>query len=105
MVLSTVLMLTVMEDGYLLNNLSPCRFRLQSEVVRSFSCSQSGASGTPNFVNAGPGLPFNEGDADGALLDYDNDGLLDISIFGDSKYERNYPEETKGPVRFDATGR
>ena len=36
------------------------------------------------------GLPFNEGDIDGALIDFDNDGLLDISISRDNKYERNY---------------
>ncbi|MEE2787613.1 MAG: CRTAC1 family protein [Myxococcota bacterium] len=53
-----------------------------------------GASGEPNFVNMfiERGLPFNEGDVDGAIIDYDNDGLLDLSISRDSKYERNYPE-------------
>ena len=53
-----------------------------------------GASGTPGFVNEflARGLPFNEGDVDGALIDFDNDGRLDASISRDSKYEKNYPD-------------
>ena len=38
------------------------------------------------------GLPFNEGDVDGALIDFDNDGRLDISISRDKKYEKSYTE-------------
>jgi len=38
------------------------------------------------------GLPFNEGDVDGALMDYDNDGRIDISISRDKKYESSYTE-------------
>ena len=38
------------------------------------------------------GLPFNEGDVDGALIDYDNDGRLDLSISRDRKYERRYAD-------------
>jgi hypothetical protein len=38
------------------------------------------------------GLPFNEGDVDGAWVDFDNDGRLDISISRDRKYEGNYTE-------------
>lgn len=36
------------------------------------------------------GLPFNEGDVDGAAVDFDNDGHLDLSISRDRKYEGNY---------------
>ena len=36
------------------------------------------------------GLPFNEGDVDGAVVDFDNDGLMDLSISRDNKYEKNY---------------
>lgn len=36
------------------------------------------------------GIPFNEGDVDGAMVDFDNDGLLDLSISRDRKYERAY---------------
>lgn len=36
------------------------------------------------------GLPFNEGDIDGALIDFDNDGRLDISLSRESKYEGGY---------------
>jgi hypothetical protein len=39
------------------------------------------------------GLPFNEGDIDGALVDFDNDGRLDISISREDKYEDRYPDE------------
>jgi len=40
------------------------------------------------------GLPFNEGDVDGAIIDFDNDGRLDLSVSRDRKYEvdRGYPE-------------
>ena len=37
-------------------------------------------------------LPFNEGDVDGASVDFDNDGRLDLSVSRDKKYERNYGE-------------
>ncbi|MFT6145700.1 MAG: hypothetical protein ACJARS_004121 [bacterium] len=36
------------------------------------------------------GLPFNEGDVDGGIVDIDNDGRLDLSISRDRKYESNY---------------
>lgn len=53
-----------------------------------------GADGGFAFENQwlARGLPFNEGDVDGALLDFDNDGRLDISISRDSKYESGYPD-------------
>ena len=40
-------------------------------------------------------LPFNEGDVDAALVDFDNDGRLDISLSRERKYERRYehPEQ------------
>ena len=38
------------------------------------------------------GLPFNEGDVDGALVDFDNDGRFDLSISRDKKYEGSYDE-------------
>lgn len=38
------------------------------------------------------GLPFNEGDVDGAFVDFDNDGRLDISLSREDKYEENYAE-------------
>jgi hypothetical protein len=38
-------------------------------------------------------LPFNEGDVDGAVVDFDNDGCLDLSLSRDPKYEANYTEE------------
>ncbi|MBC8067724.1 MAG: CRTAC1 family protein [Deltaproteobacteria bacterium] len=38
------------------------------------------------------GLPFNEGDIDGAFVDFDNDGRLDISLSRESKYEANYDD-------------
>jgi hypothetical protein len=38
------------------------------------------------------GLPFNEGDVDGAMVDFDNDGRLDLSLSRDTKYENSYDE-------------
>jgi len=38
-------------------------------------------------------LPYNEGDIDGALVDFDNDGRLDLSISREDKYEDRYPDE------------
>lgn len=38
------------------------------------------------------GLPFNEGDVDGAMADFDNDGRLDLSASRDRKYEEGYSE-------------
>jgi hypothetical protein len=35
-------------------------------------------------------LPNNEGDVDGAAVDFDNDGLVDLSLSRDNKYEGNY---------------
>ncbi len=58
---------------------------------------------TQLLVNAGPaagytfnneflarGLPFNEGDVDGAMVDFDNDGRMDLSVSRDRKYEPAY---------------
>jgi hypothetical protein len=36
-------------------------------------------------------LPYNEGDVDGAAIDFDNDGSIDLSISRDNKYEAAYP--------------
>jgi len=36
------------------------------------------------------GIPFNEGDIDAAIVDFDNDGLLDLSLTRDAKYEGSY---------------
>ncbi len=36
------------------------------------------------------GLPFNEGDIDGGVVDFDNDGRLDLSVSRDNKYESGY---------------
>ena len=35
-------------------------------------------------------LPFNEGDIDAATMDFDNDGLTDLSVTRDNKYEPGY---------------
>ena len=39
------------------------------------------------------GLPFNEGDLDGALIDFDNDGRLDLSFSREKKYEAGYDDD------------
>ncbi len=49
--------------------------------------------GTGTFTRlAESGLPFNEGDIDAGLIDFDGDGWLDLSITRDPKYEANYDE-------------
>jgi hypothetical protein len=55
----------------------------------------SGSGGGYTFTNAWQqrGLPFNEGDIDAALVDFDNDGRLDISLSRESKYEPNYSDD------------
>ncbi len=35
-------------------------------------------------------VPFNEGDIDAAAVDFDNDGLVDLSVTRDKKYEGSY---------------
>ena len=51
-----------------------------------------GAAGGFAFKNEflARGLPFNEGDIDTGLADFDNDGRLDFAITRDNKYEPNY---------------
>jgi hypothetical protein len=42
-------------------------------------------------------IPFNEGDVDGAAVDFDNDGLMDLSASRERKYESAYTtDEQKG---------
>ena len=36
------------------------------------------------------GLPFNEGDVDASVVDFDNDGRPDLALSRDKKYEPNY---------------
>ncbi len=50
--------------------------------------------GTGHFEDATQAynLPFNEGDIDAAMVDFDNDGRLDLSLTRDPKYEANYDE-------------
>jgi enediyne biosynthesis protein E4 len=49
------------------------------------------------FVNAflDQRLPFNEGDVDGAMVDFDNDGRLDLSMSRDRKYEVSYDKRAQ----------
>jgi len=43
------------------------------------------------------GLPYNEGDIDAAIVDYDNDGRLDLAVTRTDKYEASYTDpEQKG---------
>ena len=56
-----------------------------------------GAAGGWRFVNEflERNLPFNEGDVDGATVDFDNDGRLDLSISRERKYEGSYTTEAQ----------
>jgi enediyne biosynthesis protein E4 len=52
----------------------------------------SGSTGGYTFENAwlAKGLPYNEGDVDAAMIDFDNDGRMDISLSRTDKYESGY---------------
>jgi hypothetical protein len=53
-----------------------------------------GPSAGFTFVNEATSrqFPFNEGDVDGATVDFDNDGRIDVSVSRDKKYEKSYTE-------------
>ena len=55
----------------------------------------TGATGGYKFENAwlDRKLPYNEGDVDLSLVDFDNDGLLDIGLSRTDKYETGYASE------------
>jgi hypothetical protein len=55
----------------------------------------TGAAGGYTFENAwlARGLPYNEGDVDAGLVDFDNDGRMDISLSRTDKYESGYTTE------------
>jgi hypothetical protein len=55
----------------------------------------TGAAGGYTFENAWlqRGLPYNEGDVDAGLVDFDNDGRMDISLSRTDKYESGYTTE------------
>ncbi len=57
----------------------------------------SGAAGGFTFTNAWleKQLPYNEGDVDAATIDFDNDGLIDISLSRTDKYEAGYTTEAQ----------
>ncbi len=41
------------------------------------------------------GLPYNEGDIDAAMVDFDNDGRLDLAVTRTDKYEGRYTDEAQ----------
>jgi hypothetical protein len=55
----------------------------------------TGPEGGYAFVNQflDRGLPFNEGDVDAGMADFDNDGLIDLSVSREDKYEDSYIDE------------
>lgn len=59
----------------------------------------TGATGGYTFENAwlARKLPYNEGDVDAGMVDFDNDGRMDISLSRTDKYEGSYiSEEQRG---------
>jgi hypothetical protein len=55
----------------------------------------AGFAFTNEFLDRG--LPYNEGDIDAAMVDFDNDGRLDLSLTRTDKYEGSYfDNEQKG---------
>jgi len=94
----------VNNDGYLDLFVTAISHPVDSDYSRKWS------DPTTMLINQGPdagyafvnrflekGLPFNEGDVDGAVVDFDNDGCLDLSLSRDKKYEGGYTDdEQKG---------
>jgi enediyne biosynthesis protein E4 len=86
-------------DGYLDVFLATISHPVDGDYLRKWS------DPTQVLINRGPeagyafenatsrlSVPFNEGDIDAAIIDFDNDGRLDLSLSRENKYERNYPE-------------
>lgn len=57
------------------------------------SGSEQGHAFTNVFLDRG--LPYNEGDIDAAMVDYDSDGHLDLSVTRDNKYEGSYTADAQ----------
>jgi len=86
-------------DGYIDIFLATISHPVDTDYLRKWSDpSQLLINGGPDsgykFTNEflERGLPFNEGDIDGAMVDFDNDGLLDLSLSRDMKYESGYDD-------------
>ena len=89
----------VNNDGYLDIFMSTISHPSNSDYSRKWSdptqlLINQGPDGDYGFVNEFQerGLPFNEGDVDAALVDFDNDGRFDLSLSRDKKYENNYDD-------------
>ncbi len=86
-------------DGYLDILMSTISHPSNSDYSRKWSdptqlLINQGPDGDYGFINEFQEreLPFNEGDVDAALVDFDNDGRFDISLSRDKKYENNYDD-------------
>ena len=89
----------VNNDGYLDIFMSTISHPSNTDYSRKWSdptqlLINQGPDGDYGFVNEFQerGLPFNEGDVDAALVDFDNDGRFDLSLSRDKKYENNYDD-------------
>jgi len=90
----------VNNDGYLDVFTTAISHPVSSDYKRKWSdptvlLINQGPTGNYSFVNEflERKLPFNEGDVDGAVVDYDNDGRADLSLSRDKKYEGGYPAD------------
>lgn len=88
----------VNNDGYMDVFITAISHPVDSDYSRKWSdptallYNQGSSIGFVNlFLEAG--LPFNEGDVDGAVVDFDNDGCLDLSMSRDKKYEAAYSND------------
>ena len=89
----------VNDDGWLDIFLTTISHPVAADYTRKWSdptqvLINQGPEGGFAFINESVtrGVPFNEGDVDGALIDFDNDGRLDLSVSRDKKYEKAYTE-------------
>lgn len=92
----------VNNDGYLDAFVTAISHPVDSDYNRKWSdpttlLINQGPDGGYRFVNEfqSRGLPFNEGDVDGAAIDFDNDGRVDLSMSRERKYESNYTDDAQ----------
>jgi hypothetical protein len=90
----------VNNDGFLDIFLSAISHPVSSDPSRRWSdpsqlLINTGVEGGYTFRNEflARGLPFNEGDVDADVADWDNDGRLDLSLSRDNKYEGSYDND------------
>ena len=87
-------------DGYFDIFLATISHPSEVEYTRAWSdpsmlLINTGKEGEYKFVNETKkrNIPFVEGDIDASFVDFDNDGIMDIAVSRESKYDKKYEDE------------